>query len=174
MTTTRPLTRHFSTSTRVYAQAASKAKAFTKAKTSQNAAASAKRKNQSANAAASTKDQRHDLLQRVLYPEPPTAGVKEIPSISLPSSIPPFVHSTIVRAYQLHLRHGREQQATQLKRKWEKQREAMLSLEKDVGGKLFRVSLTKEKGGFLFPTSGMHVPTETPPSTAWDYNWKRK
>jgi len=148
-------------------------------------------------------DPRHEILRRTLYPSnlrnksTPTGTWRSDVGRALQHAIPSVqAHETIERAWLLHQRHVRRQRDSELKRKFEKMKEAMDELEKLDKHLYFEanrqedprarstkeVELTKTLKGSerkamearirgLFPRE-LRVPTDMPPRTGWNYDWK--
>jgi large subunit ribosomal protein L40 len=113
---------------------------------------------------------------------------KAIPSIQ--------AHEIIERAFKLHIRHKRQHRQAELERKFESMRNAMIELDK-VNPRLAHeanqtddprirteaeVALLKTLRGTerlavegrirgLFPRE-MRIPTDTPPKSGWNHDWK--
>jgi large subunit ribosomal protein L40 len=146
-----------------------------------------------------TGDGRSDLLRKTLYPPgapstPSPTGVHHPQHLErLAHVVPnPAVHETITRAWALHQREVRAERERSLRAKFEAMKEAMDELENIGDRRLFelatsRKSLDGEDIGSLkgrerkwkearieglFPREAW-VPTETPSTKGWNYEWKR-
>lgn len=107
-------------------------------------------------------DARTELIKKVLF-ELPSREPLEV------SEEDQERHETIERAWKLVKMLERETRDAELERKFRAIREAMLELER-TNDKLFRGALVRNRH-ITFPRQ-MKIPTETPPTAGWDYNYK--
>ncbi|KAI9146144.1 hypothetical protein BKA69DRAFT_1047621 [Paraphysoderma sedebokerense] len=134
---------------------------FLSAKSSPQAAQPAKKKGKATHVGG---DSRYVLIKQVLY----DSSIKQVPS---PSEDQVDQHTVISKAWGILRNEENLRREADMKKKYERMREAMLDLEKSYP-ELFEKAMEKDSvdESLYFPRL-MKAPTETPATQLWNYDY---
>ncbi|KAI8098937.1 mitochondrial ribosomal protein L28-domain-containing protein [Halteromyces radiatus] len=118
---------------------------------------------QSGNTSHSSGDNRLEVIRRVLFESPQRPSIVSLEGEALQQ------HDTIERAWKLHTMRERERKQRTLEKQFRSLHQAMSELEK-TSDRLFKGAIVKSRH-ITYPKQAK-IPTETPPTQVWDYNYK--
>ncbi|KAJ1660133.1 hypothetical protein IWQ61_000896 [Dispira simplex] len=107
-------------------------------------------------------DRRHDVIKKVLFDLPPRESIPE-------TAEDRARHETIERAWQVYVQNQTQQRKKATHTKFERMQQAFEEL-RQTNYRLFQGAVNKNTT-LMFP-HGMKVPSETPPTTGWNYTYK--